>query len=577
MKKYMIIFMLTVLFSCFTSFLSADEIHEATWKGDLEKIKKLLDQNPELVNAQDESGLTPLHYAVNYGYENQIQIINLLLEKGADVNIKTLDGRTPLHNAAEAANKNVVELLISKGAKVNVKNDSDCTPFFYAVVRGHKEIINLLLANGAEIDVKDRKAKIMLHSAASNGIKNLVDLMISKGADIITKSENGGTLLHSAAAGGLNELAQMMIEKDAKVNEKNLYSLTPLHLAAINGKTKMVELLLANEANINIKSNNGKTSLHYAENAGNKDVVDLLITKGADSSPAKFPVLTGKYLGQKTPALTPELFAPGIVSTMYGTEFSCTFSPDGTEMYFTRRIPGKWLNRIMFMNLEKNKWAAPEFAPFTYEAPSSARAFFEFEPNISPDGKRLFYGSRRPLPGKTEINMNTDIWIIDKTDKAWSNPYPLNNPFKEYQYMMYVTAANNGFIYFASEGGIYRSKLVNGEYAEPEMLEDAINSPTRAAHPFIAPDESYLIFDARGRTDGLGATDLYISFRNKDGSWTQAKNMGSTINSENGEICASVSPDGKYLFYAVFKSGYSDIYWVDASVIKNLKTKIVHD
>ena len=160
MKKYIII--LIVLFFCFTSFLKADEIHEATWKGDLEKIKKLLDKKPELVNAQDESGWTPLHYSVYYFQENHTEIIDLLIAKGAKVNIRTIDMRTPLHNAAEAGNKYAVELLISKGADINVKDDSNCTPFFNALVKGHQEIIDLLLAKGAEIDVKDKKARIML-------------------------------------------------------------------------------------------------------------------------------------------------------------------------------------------------------------------------------------------------------------------------------------------------------------------------------------------------------------------------------------------------------------------------------
>ncbi len=274
------------------------------------------------------------------------------------------------------------------------------------------------------------------------------------------------------------------------------------------------------------------------------------------------------YLGQTPPGLTPTVFAPGIVSTA-DSEFAGTFSPDGTEFYFTRRPHNDSTgadSRIWFSRLEENVWTEPTYAPFTYDA-------LEFEPHITPDGSKLFYGSRRPLPsGNQGSGRAIPWWIVERTAAGWGEPYPLDLSLQAN--IMYVTAANDGTIYFTdgpSINAIWRAAFVDGTYAEPERLGPEINVGT-AAHPFIAPDESYLIFDSDSwQLEGQGNTDLYVSFRQADGSWTQPINMGPAINTEDGELCASVSPDGQYLFFARFIDGSADIYWVDARVIESLR------
>jgi Tol biopolymer transport system component len=156
-------------------------------------------------------------------------------------------------------------------------------------------------------------------------------------------------------------------------------------------------------------------------------------------------------------------------------------------------------------------------------------------------------------------------------------------------------------LYFASnrDGGwdIYVSKYVNGRYAAPEKLSDAINSEFGDWDPFLAPDESYMIFGSNGRSDGFGESDLYISFRNEDGTWTKSENMGSVINTPYREVDPVVSPDGKYIFFRSNRrihesytetpftyrefmkilnspgNGEADIYWVDARIIKKMSHK----
>jgi Tol biopolymer transport system component len=126
--------------------------------------------------------------------------------------------------------------------------------------------------------------------------------------------------------------------------------------------------------------------------------------------------------------------------------------------------------------------------------------------------------------------------------------------------------------------------------------QNGISTTSHEVDPFIAPDESYLIF-ASDRPGGYGEADLYICFRQSDGTWPKAQNMGPSINTKTGELCPSVSPDGKYLFFSSNRSlypnysetpityaekerilnspgnGNPDIYWVDAKIIEELKSK----
>ena len=162
---------------------------------------------------------------------------------------------------------------------------------------------------------------------------------------------------------------------------------------------------------------------------------------------------------------------------------------------------------------------------------------------------------------------------VEKAGAGWSEAInigpPVNSDVDEY----YVSLTKDGTIYFASNraGGlgsfdIYKSELVDGHYAKPENLGTTINTKYLEHDPFIAPDESYLLFTSVDRPGGFGSGDLYISTRRKDGTWTEAKNLGKAFNTNGYDFCPIVSPDGKYFFFT--RKG--DIYWVSIEAIKKL-------
>ena len=116
---------------------------------------------------------------------------------------------------------------------------------------------------------------------------------------------------------------------------------------------------------------------------------------------------------------------------------------------------------------------------------------------------------------------------------------------------------------------IYKSVFADGRYTNPVKLSEAINTQGDEATPFIASDGSYLIFTRKPGADTFA--DLYISFRNQDGAWTDTVNLGGNINSQAHEVCPVVTRDGKYFFFISMRSGEPKIYWVDARIIEELK------
>lgn len=144
------------------------------------------------------------------------------------------------------------------------------------------------------------------------------------------------------------------------------------------------------------------------------------------------------------------------------------------------------------------------------------------------------------------------FFVLNRIGNGWSEPVPLNiaatlpvgNQFSVTRDETIYFEVNNG-----QADDIYRIGIQNGAYGEPENLGPGINSNDYEEYaPYLDPDEAYLIF-ASNRPGGFGGNDLYISFRNPDGAWTQPLNMGSPINTENGDTLPCISPDGLYFFF----------------------------
>ncbi len=298
----------------------------------------------------------------------------------------------------------------------------------------------------------------------------------------------------------------------------------------------------------------------------------LVIVLGASSlvifsQHPDFPVLKGPYFGQKPPGMTPEVFAPGIISTE-ATEGCSYFSKDGLLFLFGRA--GSVQNGILIMEQKEGVWSNPRLAPF-----SAGEHDWDF--TLAPDGKTVFVASGRPIKQGGAPLRDHQIWVSQRTDEGWSEPRLLPYPVNSGQHDSYPSVTEDGTLYFFSRrsgglgrGDIYRSRQTTAQYTEVENLGEPINTQYHEVDPFIAPDESYLIF-CSSRPGGYGKEDFYIVFRKKDASWTNPVNMGGKVNSPHQEYIPSVSPDGRYFFFTSNKSGNREIYWMDAKIIEGLK------
>lgn len=254
------------------------------------------------------------------------------------------------------------------------------------------------------------------------------------------------------------------------------------------------------------------------------------------------PNLTGPYLGQKPPGSTAEIFAPGIVSTRLYELFSA-FTPDMKEFYFVRYDEEDKPFMIVY-KYQNDRWVKSVNGPRVGE------------PFISPDGNTMHLGRR----------------YMKRTDTGWSEIKTLNAPYKDFR-IMRLTTSSEGTHFFdtAGEEPIRYFHMNNGKPGAPKTLD--IDLGKHNAHPWIAPDESYLIWDDQ-REEGHGGADLYISFRQADGSWGPSINLGETINSERSDSYPTITPDGKYmLFNRSIDENNVDIYWVDAGFIEELRPK----
>ena len=283
----------------------------------------------------------------------------------------------------------------------------------------------------------------------------------------------------------------------------------------------------------------------------------------------EFPVLKGPYIGQKTPGMTPEIFAPGIISTDK-REINSVFSPDGKEFFFTRK-DGDTMNMYFSRRID-DRWTKPEVFPYNDST-------WNGDMNYSPDGERLYFCSNR----KTEACLgDLDIWYSQRKGSGWAEPVHMESPVNSDSSDTYPVFTRNGGLYIGSNRigakgskDVFFSRFVNGRYTEPAPLGDAINTGYGEGDTYVAFDESYMIINTWGRPDCLGSGDLYISFKLPDNTWSKARNMGEPINTEYLEFCPMMSPDGKYLFFTSYRRGDGDIWWVDAKIIGELKIKMI--
>ena len=295
-------------------------LHVATKYGRVEVAKLLISYGAD-VNAQDKTGNTPTYYAIENADLKMIQllltneanvkdnpeflntavtkkcrnIIEILLEHGADINASSKYGITALHCTAlhkcrclsksanvNNINKGIVKLLLSRGANVNAQTNSGITILHAAVYDPNVKVVKLVLEYNVDVNSTYKDDITPLHLSARNGHKVINEMLLNKGANINAKQNDGRTALHIATQGGHQKVVEVLLKRGARIDSKTKKGTTPLHIAAETGDLEILELLLKFGADIDSRNECGETALHIASTEACTEIVIALLDHGSD-------------------------------------------------------------------------------------------------------------------------------------------------------------------------------------------------------------------------------------------------------------------------------------------------------
>ncbi|XP_041129336.1 E3 ubiquitin-protein ligase MIB2-like isoform X3 [Polyodon spathula] len=250
-------------------------------RGSASKVRDLLQKYPEKVDIKNQ-GKTSLQVAAHQGH---MEVVKVLLQANASIEIKDEDGDTALHYTAFGNQAEIARLLLSKGAGVNLLNTSMCTALHIAVNKGFTEVVRVLSEHNADINLQDSYGDTPLHDAIAKDFRNIIEILTDvPNIDFTQQNNRGFNLLHHAALKG-NKLAMEKILARARqlADVKKDDGFSALHLAALNNHREVAEVLIKEgRCDVNVRNNRNQTPLQLAVTQGHAEMVQLLVTEGAD-------------------------------------------------------------------------------------------------------------------------------------------------------------------------------------------------------------------------------------------------------------------------------------------------------
>lgn len=256
----------------------------ASSRGRLDICRTILQYRPQISNSVCNGQWNALRSAA---CNNHLEVLDLLIESGVDVDDVGSGERTALRGAAWAGHREIVCRLLDANADVDRKDSEDRTALMAAAFMDHWEIVELLLDHGAKISETDSAGATALHLALSNGSKSeahdkTVQTLIRRGSDLTTADAHGRVCIHLAAYHGDRNLSSLFGATCIDVQDS--LGRTPLMLAASQGQLEAVDQLMKNGAYIDCIDADGRTAFQLAAIHGHLPVVDILLTLGADEA-----------------------------------------------------------------------------------------------------------------------------------------------------------------------------------------------------------------------------------------------------------------------------------------------------
>lgn len=266
------------------------ELHEAASRGNLALVQSLLELPEHSVDERDASGATLLMVAARDG---QLPVVELLVQRGADVTLKNKNQSTALMFAALHGRAAIAAFLLAQPAAVERINDMNVgcySALHCATSEGHLEVVQLLLDHGADAEVTNDGWR-PLHVACSKNYVAIIKLLLKHGVDVNAPMQDGITALHFVALHGSIELATLLLDAGAGIaigaGESHM---TPLHLAAVRGDVAMIQFLLDHGAQVDTETTARATPFYTAAEHGHLEAAKLFASIDAQWKTHKSPI-----------------------------------------------------------------------------------------------------------------------------------------------------------------------------------------------------------------------------------------------------------------------------------------------
>ncbi|XP_071094732.1 putative ankyrin repeat protein RF_0381 [Haliotis cracherodii] len=259
-------------------------LHKACEGGNMELVKHIFEQNTVEINSQSDIGWTP---AMEAAYEGHLEVLKLLVSKGADLTLVNDEDNNILHVALEGRHMEVVKYVLTYDlVDVNSRGNENRTPVIFAATEGLVEIFDLIVRKGADLSsITDDKENV-LHVACEEGNTEIVKYVLTQNAVNINAREVGGKTPVLVAAGyGYEDIFDLLFGEGADLSIVDAEGENILHKVSVIGNVDMAKHALTQKniaQDINRKGLSGMTPVMAAAISGHKEVFDLLVKKGAD-------------------------------------------------------------------------------------------------------------------------------------------------------------------------------------------------------------------------------------------------------------------------------------------------------
>ncbi|XP_048258038.1 ankyrin repeat domain-containing protein 50-like [Haliotis rufescens] len=309
-----------------------EDLHDASGDGDLEEVKRLLSRGVD-INCRVGGSRTPVEFVLSLNvvdidgrgggswtpvmraaYRGHREVVELLVNKGADVSLVDKDGDNILHLACIRGHLEIVKFVLSLNVMdINSRGSGSWTPVMRAAWGEHRDVVDLLVSKGADVSLVDEDGDNILHFACSEGHletvefvlslnvvdidsrgggswtpvmratyrghRDVVELLVSKGADVSLVDGDGNNILHLACSEGHLETVEFVLSLNVvDINSRGRWSLTPVMRAARNGHTDVLELLVSKGADVSLVDEDGYNILHWACIEGHLETVEFMLS-----------------------------------------------------------------------------------------------------------------------------------------------------------------------------------------------------------------------------------------------------------------------------------------------------------